>query len=423
MDRDWYDDSPMVREDGGFFAGEEVVVIPDEVADRMAAEAEQRRSPAPSPAQEAKPVRKRQPRRPVPKPKLRTYAEVLAMPVTSYRVEGLIPKRGVGQIYGDSGCGKSFTVGTMLSRIVEGRDLCGRKTKPCPCFHFHLEGVGYQPKRLAADAKWRREMGWDKLSGKLFYWMEPFSFDDRQIAEAVEVIREHTVEGEGCVIVIDTQAQASAGVQENDTAAMTTLLSKARQFARAVDGVLVLVHHCGKNPSLGGRGSSAQRADFDFQIEVRKDGDTIVWQTAKERDEADDQCVRFKLKVYPSIVKDEDGEWQSSCVAVPETDLPEDERKELKTVAPKGKGSKLAPSVLFALKVFNAAIHEHGKAGWLDIDKFREAFMEQYEPPSDDPKKAGQNARGAFSRAVRDLQNKGFIRKDKGRLQNLQRDE
>lgn len=370
-------------------------------------------------AQSAKPRRQTKPKQEP--PRFYTQAEVRNMPVSSYRAAGLIPNRGVGQIVGDSGVCKSFTVDALVDRMAEGREFCGRKTKPCACYVFHLEGRAFIPKRLAASAKYRQEMGWPEQSGRVFYWLDPFSLmDKKQIGRAVETIRANG--DEGAFIVIDTQAQATPGIDEN-TNQMTEMLANARGFANAVNGALCLVHHCGKDPSRGGRGHSSQRADFDFQITVEKDGDTIVWRTTKERDEADDQSVRFKLKVYPDIVQDEDGEWQSSCVAVPETELSEDERKALKAVATKTKGAKLAPSIQFALKVFNDAIRESGEAGWLDIDKFREAFLDRYVPPeSGDPKKDAQNTRGAYSRALRDLQKKGLVRKVKDKLQNIQPD-
>lgn len=307
------------------------------------------------------------------RPKFYTQAEVQAMPVTSYRVAGLIPRRGLGQIVGDSGCGKSHTLRALASRTVEGRDFCGRKTWPCAWYTFNLEGVGFFPKRLAADAKWRQDNGWPPQAGRLFYWLEPFSLMEKsQIASAVEAIKANG--DEGCVIVIDTQAMATPGIDENGSQ-MTEMLANARGFARDVDGVLILVHHTGKDPSKGGRGHSSQRADFDFQFMVEKDGDTIIWRTTKERDESDNQAVRFKLVIYDHLVQDEEGEWQSSCTAVPETDLPEDERKTLKDVEKKAKGRKMSDRTRNALRVFDEAIHKHGKAGRMHESVFREAFF------------------------------------------------
>ena len=153
----------------------------------------------------------------------------------------------------------------------------------------------------------------------------------------------------------------------------------------------------------GKRGGSAQRADFDFQIEVRKDGDTIVWQTAKERDEADNQSVRFKLKVYPDIVQDEDGEWQSSCVAIPETELSEDERETLKTVETKLKGHRMSDRTRSALQAFDEAIHKHGKAGRIHESVFREAFLDKVPVDTSKAKDPNDTKRKAYYRELAKL--------------------
>lgn len=407
--------------------------LPDAEADLMAAAMAEGCPQDFPPAQEVRPAPKPRTPRTKAKPKqatkakpepmqFMTRAQARALPVMGYKVAGLIPNSGVGQIYSNSGCGKSFTLMQLCHCLSEGWQFCGRPVKRCAAYCFHLEGDGGLPKRLAAFDRWMEEAGKTlDGQGRLYYRTVDFSIADPDMSSLTQTILDNG--DEGALVVIDTQAQATAGKDENSALDMGLVLKEARSLAKAIRGVVLLVHHVGKDASRGGRGSSVQRADFDFQIEAQRDGDTIVWRTTKERDEADDQSVRFKLKLYPDVVQDEDGKWQSSCVAIPETELPEDERKALKAVATKAKGPKLAPSIQFALKVFNDAIRESGEAGWLDIDKFREAFLDRYVPPeSGDPKKDAQNTRGAYSRAVRDLQKRGLVRKVKDRLQNIQQD-
>ena len=328
-----------------------------------------------------------------------TRAQARALPVMGYKVTGLIPNSGVGQIYSNSGCGKSFTLMQLCHCLSEGWQFCGRPVKRCAVYYFHLEGDGGLPKRLAAFDRWMEEAGktFDG-QGRLFYRTADFNIDDADMTSLAQTILANG--DEGAVVIIDTQAQATAGKDENSSQDMGVVLKKARSLAKDIRGVVLLVHHTGKDATKGGRGSSVQRADFDFQIEAQRDGDTIYWQTAKERDEADDQSVRFKLKLYPDVVQDEDGRWQSSCVAVPETDLPEDEQKTLKAVATKGKGRRMSDRTRNALRVFDEAIRKHGKAGRMHESVFREAFLNKVPVDTSKAKDPNDTKRKAYYREL-----------------------
>lgn len=361
-----------------------------------------------SPAREARPATKTQtatarPRRqPKKKPEpmqFMTRAQARALPVMGYKVAGLIPNSGVGQIYSNSGCGKSFTLMQLCHCLSEGWQFCGRPVKRCAAYCFHLEGDGGLPKRLAAFDRWMEEAGKTlDGQGRLYYRTADFSIADPDMSSLTQTILDNG--DEGAVVVIDTQTQATAGKDENSALDMGLVLKEARSLAKAIRGVVLLVHHVGKDASRGGRGSSVQRADFDFQIEAQRDGDTIIWRTTKERDEADDQSVRFKLKLYPDVVQDEDGRWQSSCVAVPETDLPEDEQKTLKAVATKGKGRRMSDRTRNALRVFDEAIRKHGKAGRMHESVFREAFLGKVPVDTSKAKDPNDTKRKAYYREL-----------------------
>lgn len=336
-----------------------------------------------------------------------TRAQARALPVAGYKVDGIIPNFGVGQVYGDSGCGKSFTLMTLCHCLSEGWQFCGRAVKRCAVYYFHLEGVGGLPKRLAAFDRWMEETGRSfDGQGRLFYRTADFSIDDADMASLAQTILDNG--DEGAVVVIDTQAQATAGKDENSSQDMGVVLKKARSLAKAIRGVVLLVHHTGKNPALGGRGSSVQKADFDFQIEVSRDkanDRAIFWNSKKERDEDDKQKLKFLLKVYPDLVQDEDGKWQSSCVAVPADMLDGEEREAAETERPQ----KLPDSLVIALKALDNALWEERQknpmASSVTQAQFRAAFYRE-KPDSDDdddPTRARKRREKAFNRAINDL--------------------
>ncbi len=369
------------------------------------------------PAQEAQNIQPAKPRTPKAKPQqatkakpepmqFLTRAQARALPVMGYKVAGLIPNSGVGQIYGDSGCGKSFTLMQLCHCLSEGWQFCGRPVKRCAVYYFHLEGVGGLPKRLAAFDRWMEEAGktFDGL-GRLYYRTADFSIAKPDISSLAQTILDNG--DEGALVVIDTQAQATAGKDENSSQDMGLALKDARSLAKDIKGIVLLVHHTGKDPSKGGRGSSVQKADFDFQIEAGRDKGNdrlIYWNSSKERDEDDKQQFRFALKVYENVLQDEDGNWQSSCVAVPVDALPDEEREEIKAAA---KSQKLPNGVVIAMQALEEALLEERKenpqAKGVPEARFRKVFYSRYPDSSDDPDKAKSNKTRQFNRQTGEL--------------------
>lgn len=346
-----------------------------------------------------------------------TRAQARAMTVAGYKVDGIIPNAGVGQIYGDSGCGKSFTLMQLCHCLSEGWPFCGRAVKRCAVYYFHLEGVGGLPKRLAAFDKWMEETGRSfDGQGRLFYRTADFSIAEPDMASLAQTILDNG--DAGALVVIDTQAQATAGKDENSALDMGLVLKEARSLAKAINGIVLLVHHTGKDASKGGRGSSVQRADFDFQIEVARDKGNdraIFWNSAKERDEDDRQQFQFKLKVYPNIVQDEDGKWQSSCVAVPVDLLPEEERAELRTG---GRPQKLPDSLVIAVQALEEALleerTENPQATGVPERRFREVFQRRYPDSAEDPDKAKEAKARQFRRCREAMLAKGLATMENG---------
>lgn len=347
-----------------------------------------------------------------------TRAEARKMPVAGQMVAGLMPDCGLGQVYGDSGCGKSFTLMMLTHCISEGWQFCGRAVKRRPVYYFHLEGVGGLPKRLAAFDAWMEET--DRKfdgQGRLFYRTADFSITEESMSRLAEAINGNG--DAGALVVIDTQAQATAGMDENAAQDMSLVLKNARSLAKAIGGVVLLVHHTGKDLSKGGRGSSVQRADFDFQIEAAKDKSNdrlVIWNSTKERDDDDKQQIQFFLKVYEKVLQDVDGKWQSSCVAVPFNTLSIEEQAEL--TEGRKKKEKVPSGLAIAMQALEEAIYEeqqeNQRATGVTEAQFRKVFYRRYPDSSEDPEKAKEAKKKAFSRYKADLLAQGRAVHDDG---------
>ena len=234
-----------------------------------------------------------------------TRDQLMAMPDMQWRVKGVCPTRGLGQIYGESGSGKSFLAIDMAVAIAEGREWFGCKVKQGPVALMALEGGAGIKKRVIA---WEKTNG-RQIPGSVKITLEPFDITDpEQVAEAA-----HHLE-KGTTVYVDTLAQASSGRDENSSKDMGLILAGAKAFEAAICGMVVLVAHTGKDLTKKVRGHSSQKAAMDFQIEVRANGGgQKSWVLEKSKDDITGGEHGFELEIV-FLVTDKDGENVTSCV-------------------------------------------------------------------------------------------------------------
>jgi hypothetical protein len=148
----------------------------------------------------------------------------------------------------------------------------------------------------------------------------------------------------GCVVFIDTLSRAAAGADENSSEAMGVLIANTSRLQQLIGGVVVLVHHTGKDASRGLRGHSSLLAALDTAIEVQRNKAARGWQLVKSKEGEDGREHGFQLERV-TLGVDDDGEPITSCVVV-------------EAAAPLEK--TLAPNVRSTLEKLHSAILEHG---------------------------------------------------------------
>lgn len=238
-------------------------------------------------------------------------ADVLASPIVRDLVKGIFPCVGVGGIIGASMAGKGFIAFDLMAVISEGGWWFGYRTDKASVMYICLEGAGGLHKRIRA---------WEKKNGRKYpeIGIITASFNLRDPAQVEALIAAIKAAGfAGGVIVIDTLAQASPGTDENSSRDMGELLAALQGIQAALGGLVLVVHHLGKDTTKGARGHSSFTAALDASIEVRRDGDRQSWVVAKAKDNSDGAEHFFRLDVV-EVGQDEDGDPITSCVVVPE---------------------------------------------------------------------------------------------------------
>ena len=79
---------------------------------------------------------------------------------------------------------------------------------------------------------------------------------------------------------------------------MGRIIASAKRVAALIGGLVILVHHAGKNRSQGLRGHSSLLAAMDVVIEVLKMPGHRKWHVAKAKDDSGDIARDFELVAY-----------------------------------------------------------------------------------------------------------------------------
>lgn len=274
--------------------------------------------------------------------RLLTADDLASRPPLRWRVKGVLPESGLAAIYGPSGCGKTFLTLDLAGAVSDACDWFGRRVKPCSVCYLALEGEHGISNRVRA---YRARNGAERLSDVRFI-AAPFSLlDVRDVPDLAASIL--AADAGGGIVIIDTLNRAAPGADENSGQDMGVLIAAATELQRLVRGLVLLVHHTGKDQGRGARGHSSLIAALDAAIEVTRDGDRREWKIAKAKDGEDGQAHPFRLEPV-EIDVDEDGDPVTSCVVVAD-DQP---------AAPRA--PKLTGATRIAWRAFLAAVEDDG---------------------------------------------------------------
>lgn len=236
--------------------------------------------------------------------KLLGSADLHALPPLAWCVRGVLPAVGLAGLYGPSSSGKSFLALDMAAAIAEGLPWFDCRVQSAPVVYAALEGEAGL--KLRAEA-WETHQG-RMLPDGLKMMMQPFKLTDpRDISDLAKVVPA------GAVVFLDTLNRAAPTADENSSKDMGQILEGAKRLQSLIGGLVVLVHHTGKNTAAGLRGHSSLFAALDCAVEVSRDGDRREWKVAKSKDGIDGDAHPFKLQIE-TLGTDDYGDPVTSCV-------------------------------------------------------------------------------------------------------------
>lgn len=240
--------------------------------------------------------------------RLISAAELIDRPALQWSIKGLLPAKGLATIYGQSGSGKTFVAMDMACAIASGHpQWFGFKVKSAPVAYVALEGSAGLTQRMKAWQDHHRTTASQHIRFLLggFTLLEVWHVT-KLATEILEVL------GSGAIVFVDTLNQSAPGADENSSVDMGIVISNAKALAEAVDGIVVLVHHSGKDQGKGMRGHSSLHAAMDAVIEVVSTANGREWRVAKSKDGEMGYSHGFELVPY-LVGQDSDGDEIRSC--------------------------------------------------------------------------------------------------------------
>lgn len=313
---------------------------------------------------------------------LLTAQELMQLPPLAWCVRGVIPERGLCSIYGASGSGKTFLALDLACAIASKDRWFGQPVKRAPVVYVALEGEAGISQRMQA---WQKHHGQEAPEQLRFVirhvsLMEP--------GECESLAKEIIVAcGAGTVIFIDTLNRAAPTADENTSGDMGRVIESAKTLADVVNGMVILVHHSGKDSSRGMRGHSSLFAAMDAVIEVTRSATGREWGVSKSKDSGDGIKHGFDLEQV-KLGLDSWGMELTSCAVNPATP-----GRSMPTMPVRGKHQTRAYEVLSGLL-------RNSQANPVGIER-TEAETAVARMLNCDPRRAPERARDAIADLIR----------------------
>ncbi|SKX80505.1 gp54 protein [Mycobacteroides abscessus subsp. bolletii] len=208
-------------------------------------------------------------------PMIAPFSHWRDMPPPQYVIDKLIEHGGLASLIGPPGVGKSSVALDMACHIAVGKAWRGRKVLKTRVLYLPGEGLSGAVQRVKAWEA-QHDISDSALDDGLRLGNSIIQLGAS--TEAWGALAEYVIRERIGLIIFDTFARMSLGIEENSATEMGRAVVRFDQMRRLTNAGVLIVHHTGKNNPTSGRGSSALNAALDSELLV-SDG---TWDFAPE---------------------------------------------------------------------------------------------------------------------------------------------
>ncbi len=297
---------------------------------------------------------------------LLTVDEVLALPDPDWLIEEVFPASSIAQLYGKSGLGKTFVALDAALSVAAGVPWLGTyQVRQGRVVYVAAEGHRGMKARLQA---WLAHHGLDAEGAHDFRLLgEPVQLGSEDDIGALIRQVERTFSGrELGLVVLDTQARCTVGLDENSAKEMGLALEAADHLKRTTGATVLLLHHTGYEGDHA-RGSTAVHAALDSQVSLGGPRKALELSCTKQKDWEEFSPIRVVLvRVGESLVPVTDAADAPARLKINEAHLSDRQEQALRVLRdyPDGlRAQKWAKKASLPHSTFYEAVKQLGEKG------------------------------------------------------------
>ena len=227
-------------------------------------------------------------------PLLKKFCDIELKPL-EYLVEGLIPLKSLGMIFGDPGCGKTFLSIDIGMSIATGSDFHGKPVSGGKV--IMVVGEGYHGVVQRAFA-WCAQNNVPREDVDLYISRTAVDIADKNARAILTAeIEKNLGLGEHLqLLIIDTVARNFGGNDENSTKDMSSFVTAVDSIAAQFGCATLLVHHTGHASKGRARGAIALTGAVDIEYLITNTNSFITMECTKAKDFEEPKGLRFVLQ-------------------------------------------------------------------------------------------------------------------------------
>ena len=231
------------------------------------------------------------------RPFLLTEPELNQLTPPEPLIDGWLNRNSLAFLIGPPKKGKTFIAIDIAMSVACGLTWVGNSdTQPGRVLYVLGEGVAGLAKRVNA---WRTARNtWDPAN--IQFLARPAQLGQQQ---QVDWLLEIADDYQPDLIIIDTLARASVGIEENSTKEMGEIIASLDRIKHNTTACVLVVHHTGKDATRGARGSSALAGAWDSMLTIDgKNLKNLVLENAQQKDIEDGQRLAIAMDQHDESI-------------------------------------------------------------------------------------------------------------------------
>jgi hypothetical protein len=235
--------------------------------------------------------------------KLLTSQDLDGIPEPTWLIDQVLMENTLAWLYGAPGSGKSFVALDFAASVALGQHWQSRPAQQGEVIYLAAEGASGMRKRVRA---WEKSANGGHPVPHLRFYPEAIQVVTESFGDFTAICQEDKAK----LIILDTQARVTVGIEENSSMEMGRVLAKLEHLRRCTGACILVVHHTGWQGEHA-RGSSAVQGGFDTVLRMDrpdKESAEVKLSCDKQKDAEEFAPIELRMvKTLDSLVLAEEG--------------------------------------------------------------------------------------------------------------------